>query len=317
MAHSIVEPIFTWDGKDGKGYGGEKVFLSGSWDGWTLQTPLQNGKVQKLLQPGFTYMYRFIVDGKWRINPLYDTVVDVEGNVNNIITVPPFDLKLALQYQPPAYKLGIRKWFLNVIKKLPCIKKKRSLQQPLHIERTMFPNGELCLICLNKFPHHRVMRASCSHTYCFDCFEQYAIVAIEKHSPALKCPHFECEEHVNVDEIEQIARVVKQAYKLSVERATRKKEARSCPNRLCGAQYYGNDFKEQHSSCIKCGNVYCRNCLKFHLGSECDAYNEDDFMSYVARLDHYGVCPFCDRRIIRIDGCSSVRCACGELFTIP
>ncbi|KAH7817307.1 putative 5'-AMP-activated protein kinase, regulatory beta subunit [Monocercomonoides exilis] len=87
---SIGSPIivsFVWP------FQGSRVFLRGSFDGWKSSVPLQRRKddgiweVTLLLLPGFTYEYKFLVDGKWMHRIDEHATRDKEGNINNLIHV--------------------------------------------------------------------------------------------------------------------------------------------------------------------------------------------------------------------------------------
>jgi hypothetical protein len=69
-------------------YGGERVFVAGTFNEWT-QTPLEPGpsghKVTLQLKPG-SYQFKFVVDNNWCYDMQKPIAVE-NGNTNNILEV--------------------------------------------------------------------------------------------------------------------------------------------------------------------------------------------------------------------------------------
>ncbi|KAF2298152.1 hypothetical protein GH714_015845 [Hevea brasiliensis] len=79
-----IPTIITWN------YGGNEVFLEGSWDNWMSRKQLQrSGKDHSILLvlPSGIYHYKFIVDGEWRYIPDLPFVADEMGRVCNLLDV--------------------------------------------------------------------------------------------------------------------------------------------------------------------------------------------------------------------------------------
>ncbi|XP_050203831.1 SNF1-related protein kinase regulatory subunit beta-1 [Mercurialis annua] len=79
-----IPMVISWN------YGGNEVFVEGSWDNWTTRKQLQrSGKDCSILLvlPSGIYHYKFIVDGEWRYIPDLPCVADESGNICNLLDV--------------------------------------------------------------------------------------------------------------------------------------------------------------------------------------------------------------------------------------
>lgn len=79
-----IPTVISWN------YGGNEVFLEGSWDNWMSRKQLQrSGKDHSILMvlPSGIYHYKFIVDGEWRYIPDLPFVADEMGCVCNLLDV--------------------------------------------------------------------------------------------------------------------------------------------------------------------------------------------------------------------------------------
>ncbi|KDP46000.1 hypothetical protein JCGZ_14907 [Jatropha curcas] len=79
-----IPTIISWN------YGGNEVFVEGSWDNWMSRKQLQrSGKDYSILLvlPSGIYHYKFIVDGEWRYIPELPCVADEMGRVCNLLDV--------------------------------------------------------------------------------------------------------------------------------------------------------------------------------------------------------------------------------------
>ena len=80
-----MEVAIKWRG------GGELVQVAGDFNNWQPKDLVKEGgtgvwgELLKL-EPG-TYNYKYLVDGVWKHDEDGDTVVDKEGNVNNVVIV--------------------------------------------------------------------------------------------------------------------------------------------------------------------------------------------------------------------------------------
>lgn len=71
-------------------YGGNEVYVEGSWDNWSTRSPLHKaGKNFTLVKflPSGVYHYKFVVNGEWRHSPDLPYVYDEKGNATNILDV--------------------------------------------------------------------------------------------------------------------------------------------------------------------------------------------------------------------------------------
>ncbi|WCJ27545.1 SNF1-related protein kinase regulatory subunit beta-2 [Euphorbia peplus] len=79
-----IPTIISWN------YGGNEVFVQGSWDNWLSRKLLhRSGKDHSILMvlPSGIYHYKFIVDGEWRYIPDLPCVTDQLGHVCNLLDV--------------------------------------------------------------------------------------------------------------------------------------------------------------------------------------------------------------------------------------
>jgi len=79
---NLINTSFKWT------YGGNSVFVTGTFTGWKDHVPLQKvgNEFNTILRlPKGIYYYKFIVDGEWKFSPDDFTAPDEHGNINNII----------------------------------------------------------------------------------------------------------------------------------------------------------------------------------------------------------------------------------------
>ncbi|GER33810.1 5'-AMP-activated protein kinase beta-2 subunit protein [Striga asiatica] len=96
-----IPTMITWS------YGGNEVFVEGSWDNWKSRKPLQrSGKdftIMNVLTSG-VYQFRFFVDGEWRYSPDQPYDKDDTGNAYNILDLQdyvPEDTGSISGFEPP------------------------------------------------------------------------------------------------------------------------------------------------------------------------------------------------------------------------
>ncbi|KAL3627275.1 SNF1-related protein kinase regulatory subunit beta-2 [Castilleja foliolosa] len=96
-----IPTMITWS------YGGNEVFVEGSWDDWKSRMPLQrSGKDFTIMNviPSGVYQYRFLVDGEWRYSPDHPWDRDDSGNEYNILDLQdyvPEDIDSISGFEPP------------------------------------------------------------------------------------------------------------------------------------------------------------------------------------------------------------------------
>jgi len=100
-----VPTVFAWN------KGGKNVFLAGNFNEWKEKIQMKQSRndfstIQNLA-PGI-YQYRFIVDGKWEVDPTQPFVTDNSGTTSNFVEVKPPDQqndslssKPVVQLSPP------------------------------------------------------------------------------------------------------------------------------------------------------------------------------------------------------------------------
>ena len=91
----LFAAIFQWDGNE------KNVYITGSFCNWLQffemrkfeQENKTGEKIDKsyllLFLPRGTYQYKFKINSKWKCNSNFPTCSDKEGNINNVITIPP------------------------------------------------------------------------------------------------------------------------------------------------------------------------------------------------------------------------------------
>ncbi len=79
-----VPTVFAWN------KGGKSVFLAGNFNQWKEKIQMKQSRNDffsiQSLPPG-TYQYRFIVDGKWEVDPTQPLLVDPTGEPTNFVEV--------------------------------------------------------------------------------------------------------------------------------------------------------------------------------------------------------------------------------------
>jgi len=83
-----VPTVFAWN------KGGKNVFLAGNFNEWKEKIQMKQSRndffsIQNLA-PGI-YEYRFIVDGKWEVDPTQPFITDNSGTTSNFVEVKPPD----------------------------------------------------------------------------------------------------------------------------------------------------------------------------------------------------------------------------------
>ena len=87
--------VFQWDGNE------KNVYLTGSFCNWhqffEMRKYGEEGESKEicnksyllLVLPRGTYQYKFKINSKWKCNSNFPTCSDKDGNINNVITIPP------------------------------------------------------------------------------------------------------------------------------------------------------------------------------------------------------------------------------------
>eukprot|EP00455_Lapot_gusevi_P030874 TRINITY_DN3327_c0_g1_i3.p1 TRINITY_DN3327_c0_g1~~TRINITY_DN3327_c0_g1_i3.p1 ORF type:complete len:210 (-),score=25.77 TRINITY_DN3327_c0_g1_i3:2-631(-) len=82
----LLPTVFNWN------FGGNQVFLTGSFNHWSSKMPMirsHNDFTLILDIPPGLHQYKFIVDGEWRFAPDQHTSPDAAGRIHNVIQVDP------------------------------------------------------------------------------------------------------------------------------------------------------------------------------------------------------------------------------------
>ena len=80
----LLPSVFCWS------YGGQHVFLAGSFNNWTAKIPMVKSTSDFSLildMPPGTYEYRYIVDDKWECAPDQNIIVDQHGQLTNSVQI--------------------------------------------------------------------------------------------------------------------------------------------------------------------------------------------------------------------------------------
>uniref|UniRef100_A0A0G4H504 AMP-activated protein kinase glycogen-binding domain-containing protein n=1 Tax=Chromera velia CCMP2878 TaxID=1169474 RepID=A0A0G4H504_9ALVE len=83
-ANQTVPCVITWT------HGGQNVFVTGSFNGWSLENKLRlvrSGNEFSIIKdlPRGVHYYKFIVDDQWKYSPDQTVQADQHGNVNNVL----------------------------------------------------------------------------------------------------------------------------------------------------------------------------------------------------------------------------------------
>ncbi|KAI5660342.1 hypothetical protein M9H77_29135 [Catharanthus roseus] len=103
----MVQTPFTWR------YGGQRVFLCGSFDGWRerILMILVEGSAtvfQRILDlPPGCYQYKFLVDDHWRVDEQQLCIRDAYGMINNVVFVTEQDFVLPTLPDNPRITLPV------------------------------------------------------------------------------------------------------------------------------------------------------------------------------------------------------------------
>ena len=92
----IFAAVFEWDGSE------KNVYLTGSFCNWLqffemrkfeTKENISQGNSNKLylilFLPKGTYQYKFKINSEWKCNSNFPTCSDKDGNINNVMTLPP------------------------------------------------------------------------------------------------------------------------------------------------------------------------------------------------------------------------------------
>ena len=91
----IFAAVFQWDGSD------KNVYITGSFCNWLQFFEMRKFKQENksedeisksyllLFLPRGTYQYKFKINSIWKCNSNFPTCSDKDGNINNVITIPP------------------------------------------------------------------------------------------------------------------------------------------------------------------------------------------------------------------------------------
>lgn len=96
----MVEYTFEWP------YGGSEVFVSGTFDDWKKTVKLDKtskGFSKAVTLPKETAVYKFYVDGVWKVDDGVPTERDAQGNLNNVLIFAEGDLDNHTQNIPGAF----------------------------------------------------------------------------------------------------------------------------------------------------------------------------------------------------------------------
>ncbi|KAG5363591.1 Cruciform DNA-recognizing protein 1 [Yarrowia sp. B02] len=96
----MVEYTFEWP------YGGSEVFVSGTFDDWKKSVKLDKsakGHSKTVKLPKEKTVFKFFVDGVWKVDETAPTEKDPQGNVNNVLIFAEGDLHNHTQNIPGAF----------------------------------------------------------------------------------------------------------------------------------------------------------------------------------------------------------------------
>lgn len=193
-----------------------------------------------------------------------------------------------------------------------------------------------CPICREEKLGSQMIKAGCSHTYCYNCLTGYVEEKLLTSKLPIRCPQFRCKYLISASECKSFLPV--SSYD-SLERAfaeagTSEMERFYCPFPNCSvlldlSQHFSRASSSSQTdlSCIECPECHrdiCINCgVPWHIMMGCDEYQSlpaeerdagDLSLHRLAQNNRWRRCQRCRRMIELTQGCFHMTCWCGHEF---
>jgi ariadne-1 len=164
-----------------------------------------------------------------------------------------------------------------------------------------------------------VRLTNCGHTIGPDCFEEYLDLSLKSGQIPIKCPIFECQEHVNEADVRQYSPEYLELFHSQSLIAYRVVgNLQQCYNPSCDF-FFELESPATQFVCPKCYIVNCINCQTTeHFKMTCEEYQsyeeEDDRFFETASEHRFKQCPKCLFWIEKNQGCNHMTCRCKFQF---
>lgn len=193
-----------------------------------------------------------------------------------------------------------------------------------------------CPICREEKLGSQMIKAGCSHTYCYNCLTGYVEEKLLTSKLPIRCPQLRCKYIISASECNSFLPV--SSYD-SLERAfaeagTSGMERFYCPFPNCSvlldlSQHFSRASSSSQSdlSCVECPECHrdiCINCgVPWHIMMGCDEYQSlpaeerdagDLSLHRLAQNNRWRRCQRCRRMIELTQGCFHMTCWCGHEF---
>lgn len=162
-----------------------------------------------------------------------------------------------------------------------------------------------CTVCEFKFTRHQIFKASCGHSYCFDCLAthfEYTLNDESMYPP--KC----CQREIVFDNVHTLldAKLVERYREKIVEYQTEPKKRTYCCGASCGRFVPENHIKNDVATCPGCAKRTCTTCKEAAHRGDCP--KDDDLQSLLQLADDEGWqrCLRCLRVVDLRHGCNHI-----------
>ncbi|KAK3137097.1 hypothetical protein QOZ80_5BG0447880 [Eleusine coracana subsp. coracana] len=193
-----------------------------------------------------------------------------------------------------------------------------------------------CLICCEEKLGSQMIKAGCSHTFCYSCLTAYVEERLLTSKLPIRCPQLRCKYLISASECKSFLPV--SSYD-SLERAFAEAgnsgmERFYCPFPNCLvsldlSQHFSRASSSSQSdlSCVECPECHrdiCVNCgVPWHIMMDCDEYQSlpveerdagDLSLHRLAQNNSWRRCQRCRQMIEHTQGCFHMTCGCGHEF---
>ncbi|ONH97465.1 hypothetical protein PRUPE_7G191400 [Prunus persica] len=166
----------------------------------------------------------------------------------------------------------------------------------------------------------------CAHFYCQECIVRFIVSKLQDNVTSVTCPNQGCP---GVLDLEYCRRILPydvfhrwgKALCESVVMEPQKKYL-FCPFNACSTLLIDEEPDDtKQAQCPHCKRVFCVKCkVPWHTEFDCDMFQklrdrgEDQQLEELAKNKNWRRCPSCKYYVERRDGCSYIKCRCGNAF---
>jgi len=187
-----------------------------------------------------------------------------------------------------------------------------------------------CPICREEKLGSQMIKAGCSHTYCYNCLTGYVEEKLLTSKLPIRCPQLRCKYLISASECKSFLPVSSydSLERVFAEAGTSEMERFYCPFPNCSvlldlSQHFSRASSSSQSdlSCIECPECHrdiCINCgVPWHIMMGCDEYQSlpaeerdagDLSLHQLAQNNRWRRCQRCRRMIELTQGCLHMTC---------